>query len=813
MNYYDLNKYKKDVYPAIILDEVLPYRFRKLVRKITAIALLLLFPVFIFGTSLIASNIYLFRAVFIILLCGHVGLQLLEAMYRSFYFKKNTVDIRVLKILNTFNNAPSTLALDTRVNKKDLTKTFLEHEMGRYVMYRLGFFDADIKQFLDTKTDIVTIEEFEIIENDDDTVSFAEFGFSLIHFDSDLTQLLRKNGITVADFKQTLEWVSRMDKKAQDQTRWWLKDRLLRIPSIGKNIAFGQVYYLERFGHSIYNDISYIQLGEKWRTYKTSVGKLESALSKAIGGNILLTAKETYLCMDAIASLGRQVLKGTTLPSIENKRIYILDANALSSTYDSKNEFEIMFQQILIQTANAGNVILVIPNLPEFVQNSHALGSDVKDLLSEVLRSSNLHVIITANDQSFHEVLETDFDLMSHFEKVQLEEFDEFQAISILQDEVLYAESREGVFFTYQAIKRIVESADRYFSDTSLSGKSIDILYEIIPVIKQQGKLTVTQQDIDNLITSKTGITLGKITKDESQKLSQLNKQMHQRVVGQDAAVDAVCDAMLRARAGLANPKRPFASFMFVGPTGVGKTETAKALAALFFGDEENMLRSDMSEYSDHTALSRMIGEEGRPGVFASKVREASHGVLLLDEFEKAASDVHDLFLQIIDEGYFTDGRGEKVNMRNFIIIATSNAGSDLLYAQDETNPTTKEDIVSHIIAQHLFRTELLNRFDDVILFNSLKGQELNSIAILMVQKLAKRLDQRGITLKETPELISYLAKVGNNPKFGAREMSRVILKELESRIAQALVLGDLFEGDTISFTVSNDKLEIQKYS
>jgi ATP-dependent Clp protease ATP-binding subunit ClpA len=797
MNYYDLEKHTKDIQPALVLDKAISPNTRRMFRKIFLILSVLVLIVDIF----LVDPLHIMRGILALSACAHISLQLLEAMYRSYYFKKTTVDIRVLKILDTIKG------------KKDLTATFLTHEMGQYVMYRLGFSPKELAEFLQKKTDLVTVQEFEIIENDDGEVSFTEFGLSLLHFDSDLMQALRKKGVTVADFKQTLEWVSRMDKKVREQERWWLKDNLLRIPSIGKNLSFGQVYYLESYGHSIMNDSAYIQLGEKWRIYKSSVDKLESVLSKAVGANILLTAKESYICMDAVASLGKEILRGTILPSVENKRIYVLDANILISAYEEKTEFETMFQTVLAQAASAGNVILVIPNLPDFVENTHSLGTDVKDLLSEVLRSSNLQVIATSSERSFHEVLETDLDLMAHFDKVHLDEFDEFQAISLLEDEVLHAESREDVFFTYQAVKRIVESADRYFSDTSLSDKSIDILYEVIPVIKKRGGTMVTKEDVDELVTSKTGITLGKISKDESSKLSHLKEEMHKRVVGQESAIEAVCDAMLRARTGLANPKRPLGSFMFVGPTGVGKTETAKALAALFFGNEETMLRSDMSEYSDDQSVERMIGDASRAGIFASKVREIGHGVLLLDEFEKASSEVHDLFLQIIDEGFFTDGRGERVNMRNFIIIATSNAGSEMLYAQSAQNPVTKQQIIDHIIGTHVLRTELLNRFDDVILFQSLRTEQLGAIAHLMVERLAKRLDQRGITLKESPELIKYLVVVGNNPKFGAREMNRVIVKELESKIAQALVLGDLFEGDTIAFTVSGGNLEIQKYS
>jgi ATP-dependent Clp protease ATP-binding subunit ClpA len=800
MNYYKMQEYKAEIYPVIVLDTVFPYRFRKIARKILFFITAIVFISFALPFSFFEQHVFLLRAIFVLSACIYIIFLLFEAMYRSYYFEKNKIDIRIFKILNSSRST------------EDITTLFLKHELGQYVMYRLGFSQRDIDDFIKTKTDIVTKKEFEIIENDNSEVSFAEFGFSLAHFDSDLSQMLRKKGITISDFKQTLEWVARMDQAVKESNRWWTRDSLLRIPSLGKNLAFGQVYYLESLGHNIYRDTAYIQLGEKWRTYKTSVNKIEAVLSKNVGGNILLTARESYLTLDTIASLGKEIQQGTVLSTLENKRIYILDVNMLVSSYDEKAEFETMFEIVLQQAASAGNVLLVIPNFADFVQNTHSMGVDVKDIIREALQSSRLQIIATSNERSFHEVLETDLDLMTHFEKIHLDEFDEYQAVSILQHEILHAENRENVFFTYQAVKRIVESADRYFADTSLLDKSIDILYEVIPSVKQQGIQIVTQEHVDALITSKTGISLGKISKDESFKLSHIQDEMKARVIGQDRAVKAVCDAMLRARTGLANPKRPLASFLFVGPTGVGKTETAKALAKIFFSDEENMLRSDMSEYSDVDALSRMIGDTGRVGIFASKVRERTHGVLLLDEFEKASPEVHDLFLQIIDEGFFTDGRGERVVMRNFIIIATSNAGSDL-FKEHEGQTVEKQEVINFIVSKHILRAELLNRFDDVVVFDSLAPDTLTRIAHIAVEHLIAHLEQRGITLKETPDLIQYLIKIGTNPMFGAREINRVITKELESKIAQALILGDLFEGDTIAFTVSNNELEIQKYT
>lgn len=801
MNYSQLTAQTKKVYPAILLDRIVSYQSRKKIRRNAFALAILLLITLAFASPLVPQFVVLFQTSVVALLCLYVWMHLLEAMYRSYFFKETLIDIRVLKILSTLKK------------KQDLTSIFLNHEMGQYTMFRLGFSPDDIVQFLNSKKDIVTISEFEIIENDDDKVSFAEFGFSLLHFDSDLAHELKTRGIQASDFKETLEWVARMDKKVRDRERWWTRDRLLRIPSIGKNLAFGQVYDLERFAHSITADPSFIQLGEKWRMHESSVNKMETVLSKQVGGNILLTSKDPHVAFDAVASLGKEIVRGTVLPAVEGKRIYVLDANLLLSTFENGTEFESMLNRILLQADRAGNVIIVIPDFSDFVENSHALNIDIKDLLSQILRSSNLHIIATSTDRSYHEVLETDIGLMSHFEKIKLAEFDEFQTINLLENEVLYLESSERVFFTYPAIKAIVDSADRYFADSPLLDKCLDIMSEVVSSVKKENKSLITQERVEELVSSKTGISLGKITREESSKLLHLKEEMKKRVIGQDEAIETIADAMLRARAGLADPKRPLGSFLFVGQTGVGKTETAKTLAHLFFGDEEYMLRSDMSEYSDMKALSRMIGTVDTPGVFASKVREKAHGVLLLDELEKASSQVHDLLLQILDEGYFTDARGDKVGMRNFIIIATSNAGSELIHRQDPAHPVTKNQITDHIILKKIFRTELLNRFDDVILFKSLESKQLNPIARSMVQKLADRLDQRGITLKETPELVTYLAQKGNDPRYGAREMNRVILKELESKIAQALVLGDLFEGDTIAFTNNHGVLEIQKYS
>jgi len=251
-----------------------------------------------------------------------------------------------------------------------------------------------------------------------------------------------------------------------------------------------------------------------------------------------------------------------------------------------------------------------------------------------------------------------------------------------------------------------------------------------------------------------------------------------------------------------------------LGPTGVGKTETTKALAETFFGNEDNIIRIDMSEYSGTEGLTKLIGsfESKQPGILSSKLRETQYGVLLLDEFEKAAREVHDLFLQMLDEGYFTDGRGERVHARNLIIIATSNAGSDLMYEATERGEdvVAKTDmIVDEIIKRGLFRPELLNRFDGVIVFHALDASALIQVAKLLLVDLNERLTIKGVKVSATDDLIAYLVHIGNNPKFGARAMRRALQDEVERVVADGMIAGKVLSGDTVALVERDGRLSL----
>ncbi|MGA1625090.1 MAG: AAA family ATPase, partial [Prochlorothrix sp.] len=355
------------------------------------------------------------------------------------------------------------------------------------------------------------------------------------------------------------------------------------------------------------------------------------------------------------------------------------------------------------------------------------------------------------------------------------------------------------------ALHQQLAAAEDQFAQAQVSGKSL---------LRQE----VTEEDIAEIISKWTGIPVSKLVESEMQKLLQLEVELHQRVIGQADAVTAVADAIQRSRAGLSDPNRPTASFIFLGPTGVGKTELAKALAAYLFDTEEAMVRIDMSEYMEKHAVARLIGappgyvgyEEG--GQLTEAVRRRPYAVILFDEIEKAHPDVFNIMLQILDDGRVTDSQGHTVDFKNSIIIMTSNIGSHTILdvAGDESR---YEDMRSRVMdaLRANFRPEFLNRIDEVILFHGLQKSELRQIVQLQVKGLAARLADRKLGLSLSDAALDFLAEVGYDPVYGARPLKRAIQRELETPIAKAILRGEFQAGDTIQVEEQNERLALTK--
>ncbi|MCC2630460.1 MAG: hypothetical protein K0S38_269 [Candidatus Paceibacter sp.] len=691
-------------------------------------------------------------------------------------------------------------------SSEDILKGFLESDEGFEIMMRAGIEKKSVLDFITTRKNFITAQQFHV--NNQEYIMASDYATALLKADPAFAKFLFSQSIQEKDFSTITEWIFEREFARKAKTRWWSRDRLSRIPGIGKNWSYGQINTLEQYARAI-PDLQ----GEEYEAHDVYGTKelkiLESILSRDHTANAIIVSDDRGGNLHLIARLHRMIENGSVMPQLEHKRIILLDVDLLVSSVKTKSDFETQMLAILKEAQNAGNVILAFTDYPSMLRSAEALSIDLASLLDPFLTSSSLQIIGLSDTASFHSVLERNTSLMSRFEHILIEEVDESNTIRVLQNEIIDFEPHTGIYFSYMALVAIADSAERFFPEGLMPNKAVELLYEIGPKLKSQGKKIVTKDDVLDVVKSKTGIPVGKIQAEERDKLLNLETILHQRIIGQDEAVTAIANAVRRARSGINNPKRPLASFMFLGPTGVGKTETTKALGDIFFGKDAQILRLDMSEYSTPDALSKLIGSfaAGKTGVLATILREHPYGVLLLDEFEKTTPEVMNLFLQILDEGFFSDMDSKRINARNLLIIATSNAGSDMIWDAvkhgDDLNHS-RELIVDSLIKAHVFKPELLNRFDGVIIFHPLDVTHLEKIARLQLEKLKARLAERGINLAVTDDLVTYLMKYGTDPKFGARPMNRAIQDKIEQVIAEKMIRGDIIPGAEVALNAGD---------
>ena len=566
-------------------------------------------------------------------------------------------------------------------------------------------------------------------------------------------------------------------------------------------------------------------------------------------------------------------------------RLMMLDMGSLVAGTKYRGEFEDRLKKVIDEIYNDGHVILFIDELHTLVGAGGAEGAiDASNILKPALARGELQLIGATTLDEYQKHIEADSALERRFATVTVEEPTKDVAMKILQGIRPKYEKYHHIKITDSALESAVNLSDRYITDRFLPDKAIDLMDEAAAMtridgqgrntahakhlreledLREQKELAIENQDFDQaaklrqqelslknkvdqedarrqkmedqdeyalkidendiakVVSEWTGVPLTQLKKKESERLVHLEKGLHERVIGQDEAVSALARAIRRARSGLKDPKRPIGSFMFLGPTGVGKTELAKALAQEMFSSEDNMIRIDMSEYQERYSASRLVGaapgyvgyEEG--GQFTEKVRQHPYSVVLLDEVEKANVDIFNLLLQVLDDGFLTDSKGRKVDFRNTILIMTSNLGATQLRdektvgfgAQDvQDNFAAMKEAINAQLKQH-FRPEFLNRIDETIVFHSLTKNDLHKIVKLLVKKLENRLVEQNVTLKFTPAAIDLIAQDGYNPEYGARPLRRSIQTLVEDPLSMALLSGDIQSGDVVTVGARQGKL------
>lgn len=788
----------REYYPALFIENLWPRGRGKLLIQILRVlwGVLLLVAVLVLVASETMPDLQPFTPKlfggFFLVFSVWMASGAVHAFYNAYYFKTQTMPAESMPRMS-FELAR--IAYQTQTN--DVLVGFLESDEGFETMMRTGIVRDDIVSFLSKRTQYITGDM--LVLPQEGYVAAGEYASALLDADKDFSQLLFSHSIQKKDFIAIVEWVFEKEIAQRAKTRWWSRERLGRIPGLGKNWSYGQVFTVEKFSRDI-PDLG----GQEYEVHDVYGSKelktLEAILVKSRDAHAIIVGNDREGNIHIISRLNRIIDDGTAMPALEHKRVIMLNTEIISSSVKAKADFESLVLTILTEAHNAGNVILVFDDFPSFLGSAEALGADLPAILDPYLSSSGIQIIALADTDRFHAKIERNALFMERFEKILVEGVDELNTIRVLENEIVSLEASTGILFTFPSLVAIADSAERYFPDGVMPDKAVDLLSEIVPKLLSQGKRIALKEDILKLVQSKTGIPVGEVSSGERDKLLNLESILHERVIGQDEAVVAISNAVRRARSGINNPNRPMASFLFLGPTGVGKTETTKALGEIFFGKTAEIQRLDMSEYSTPDALSKLIGSfaSGRTGVLATVLREHPYGVLLLDEFEKTTPEVMNLFLQILDEGFFSDMDGKRINARNLLIIATSNAGADLIWdamKHGENLNSARDKIIDSIIQAHVMKPELLNRFDGVIIFHPLGPEHLERIARLQLEKLKSRLAERGINLAITDDLIRYLMAYGTDPKFGARPMNRAIQDKIEQVIAEKMIRGDIAPG------------------
>ncbi|MFZ2299561.1 MAG: AAA family ATPase [Candidatus Moraniibacteriota bacterium] len=618
-------------------------------------------------------------------------------------------------------------------------------------------------------------------------------------------------GIEQADYERAVGMECRAVEKREREHRFWSWENLHKTRPIGKSWHYAHTPRLDEYclDLSRHDPTEYAQVELIGRQDELRVATV--VLERPTQNSVILVGepgigKKTFI--HALAHRIRENMFGTE--SLDGARVLLFDIGRAVSDAAGRGEDADGFLRVLFgEAAYAGNVILAVENIDLYLGSDHTR-PNFAPLFSEFLQLPNFRLIATAPTGRYHALAKEDEQTLKYFDVIYLRETDADETFDILIRQFERLE-RKRVVFTVRGLEAVIASAGRYDWETPFPERAIDLAQEVLVYWQRSGEEFITPETVDGFVTLKTGVPTGVLGAEEKMKLLKLEELLHRRIVGQNEAVKQVAEAMRKARAGFGDDRRPLGSFIFFGPSGVGKTETVKAFAESYFGSEDRMIRLDMSEFQTPESIDRLIGSRamGIQGQLVTAAREKPFSILLLDEIEKAYPRALDLFLQILDEGYVTDGYGEKVSFRNMVIIATSNAGASLIKSlvQEQTPiEIIRKQVLDHIVENNLFRLEFLGRFDGIIFFEPLKREELEAVAELKLKKFADRLKaEKNITITFASDVVAKIVEKGFEPEFGTRSLNRFIEDTIEDAVVKKIIAGEVSEGGILA--VSGDEL------
>lgn len=625
------------------------------------------------------------------------------------------------------------------------------------------------------------------------------------------SKLLFAKQLKIADLYNILYWV-RLDMP------WEEKPKIVRVhfsgSGIGEALVSGWTPETKKYTAQFTNYALKTEplIGGREKEFKA----LLEGLTKIENNNILLVGDIGAGKENLVRALAYHSYSGNLGGYLNFKRVFQLLVGALTAGAGNRSDLEARLQSIIAEVSHSNDVFLYVPEFQNILGAS-SYGIDLSGALLPHLKSGILPVIATMSTGNYKTYMERN-PLKEAFTVISLAEPDHDSSVQMVLGEATKIETKYHVILSYRALISAVELADRFVQDEVLPGSAISLLETVANAISRDPmrkpyekthRKMVLEADVVKKAEQTSHAHIALPTGDEIQLLLHLEDKMHERIIAQDEAVKVVSEAMRRIRSGMTTTERPI-SFLFLGPTGVGKTETAKTLAQFYYGGEKHMIRLDMSEYTDENGLKRLLGaapgEGNERGELTDKIHDNPASLVLLDEFEKAHPKIHNLFLQVLDDGRLTDNKGNTVSFRNAIIIATSNAGSEFI--REEVSKGTKLDkafqhsLLEQLQTKGLFKPELLNRFDDVVIFKPLGQEQVLAVVNLLLNSLKKQMDDQDILLSFDEAVIEKICKEGFDQDFGARPLRRYIQDTIEDMIAQKRLTNELSRGKSMAFSI-----------
>ena len=693
--------------------------------------------------------------------------------------------------------------LSKNPTSEQIAKIVLESSGGKFIVARFGLGKTTIEslvQIPQNSPEQIFQTALQIQQKlETKTVSGSVLALAIIRNFPNFENLLAQFYVDFEDLERGVLWHDHIFSLI-NQSKIPIK-----TGGIARDWSFGYTPTLNRFGTNITSQVSNnILMSSNLEQHKDLVLKMVEQFSGNGKQNIALIGVDGVGKTTVVNSFAAKIANGSEkIPSnLKYRQVISLDASSLIAAAPGRGEIENLLNYILNEAYAAKNIIICLDNAQLFFEDG--VGSvDVSNLLLPIIQAGALRMILTLDEQRFLQISAKNPALAQAMNRLQVKPANYDETLAVMQDKLLVFEHQNGVFYQFQALKEAFRLSERYIFDLEMPGRAVRLLEMSAGFADNK---IVTANSVGRAIEQTMNVKVATADiNEEKETLLNLENLLHARMVGQEKAVSAVANALRRARTGVRNQNRPIGTFLFLGPTGVGKTELSKALSEVYFNGENNIVRLDLNEFVNLEDVSRLIADGARDSSsLTAQMMKKPFSVVLLDEIEKAHPNVLTALLQVLDEGILRDEKNREVSFRDAIIIATSNAGAERiqeLISRGYDSSSAEEVIVNDLIASHEFRPEFLNRFDEIVVFEPLTKENLLQIIDLMVAGVNKTLAGQKITVSVSPEAKLLLAEMGYDPKLGARPMRRVIQRVVENTIARKMLSGEAQAGVNIEIT------------